>query len=85
MEKTQKGGTSMCDNEREELLRRIDNCQSIAELFELVKKENIDMRMQTLCGASNIPPKMLTYDASSTETPLQRLRAVVRLAAQNKY
>ena len=74
----------MCSTEKDELLKRIDNCQSIVELFELVKNENIDMRMQTLCSASNIPPKMLTYDSSSTESPLERLRAVVRLAAKNK-
>lgn len=75
----------MCGTQKEELIKRIDECQSIAELFELVKKENIDMRMQTLCSASNIPPKMLTYDATSTETPLDRLRTVVRLAVLNQH
>lgn len=74
----------MCsDKNIPELIKKIDNCQSITELFELVKEENIDMRMQTLCSASNIPPKMLTYDYTSTESPLDRLKKVVRLAVEN--
>ena len=68
---------------KKDLLKRIDSCETIAELFEIVRTENIDMRMQTLCSASNIPPKMLTYDPSCTESPLDRLRTVVRLAAEN--
>ncbi len=66
-----------------ELLARIDSCTTISEIFEFVRAENIDMRMQTLCSASCIPPRMLTYDNTSDETPLQRLKAVVRLTVEN--
>lgn len=71
---------------KEDILREIQNCSTIAELFALVKNENIDMRMQTLCSASNIPPKLLEYDSSaSLEDPLIRLKKVVSLAAENRY
>ena len=70
-------------DKKADLLKRIDDCTTIAQLFELVRHEHIDMRMQTLCSASNIPPKMLTYDYNCTESPLERLRKVVRLAVQN--
>lgn len=70
---------------KEALLKEIENCTTIAELFILVKTENIDMRMQTLTGASNIPPKLLEYDSSaSIEDPLIRLKKVVKLAVENK-
>ncbi|MBR3971492.1 MAG: hypothetical protein IKJ83_01200 [Ruminococcus sp.] len=73
----------MCAD-KNELLNKIDGCETIADLFALVQEENIDMRMQTLCSASNIPPKMLTYDPTSTESPLERLRKVVRLTVENR-
>lgn len=70
---------------REELLNAIDSCTTIADIFTLVKSENIDMRMQTLCSASNIPPKLLEYDSSaSIEDPLVRLKKVVSLAVENQ-
>lgn len=68
---------------KDELLRAIDNCTSIADIFELVREENIDMRMQTLRSASCIPPRMLTFDENSEESPLDRLKAVVRLTIEN--
>ena len=73
----------MCNRDKARLISRIDSCQTIAELFALVKEENIDMRMQTLCSASNIPPRMLTYTPDSAESPLSRLKAVVKLALDN--
>ncbi|MBQ8000947.1 MAG: hypothetical protein IJ298_06950 [Ruminococcus sp.] len=76
----------MCTGKtKEALLRQIDACSTIAELFTLVKTENIDMRMQTLCSASNIPPKLPEYDSSaSIEDSLVRLKDVVRLAVENQ-
>lgn len=74
----------MCDDYKKELLMKIDRCETIADLFALVKEENIDMRMQTLCSASNIPPKMLTYDPTSAESPLERLRKVVKLSVESR-
>ncbi len=71
---------------KDELLKAVDSCSTIAELFVLVKNENIDMRMQTLNSASNIPPKLLEYDSSaSIEDPLIRLKKVVSLAVENQY
>ena len=71
---------------KEDLLKEIDNYSTIAEIFTLVKNENIDMRMQTLCSASNIPPKLLEYNSSaSLEDPLIRLKKVVRLATENQF
>lgn len=86
-----KGGICMCtDNSgrksKEDLLKEVDRCSTISELFALVKNNNIDMRMQTLCSASNIPPKLLEYDSSaSIEDPLIRLKKVVRLATENQF
>lgn len=77
---------SKAPKSKEELLREVENCTTISELFVLVKKENIDMRMQTLCSASNIPPRLLDYDSVvSIEDPLIRLRKVVSLAIENQY
>lgn len=71
---------------KDELLKAVDSCSTIAELFVLVKNENIDMRMQTLNSASNIPPKLLEYDSSdSIEDPLIRLKKVVSLAVEDQY
>ncbi len=66
-----------------ELLRALENCTSIADIFEFVRAQNIDMRMQTLRGASCIPPKMLTFDETSLESPIDRLKAVVKLTIEN--
>ncbi len=77
---------SFSGKSKEDLLREIDSCSTIAQIFSLVKNENIDMRMQTLCSASNIPPKLLEYDSSaSLEDPLIRLKKVVRLAVENQF
>ncbi len=66
-----------------ELLKAVDTCTSIADIFELVRAQNIDMRMQTLRGASCIPPKMLTFDDTSEESPIDRLKAVVKLTIES--
>ncbi len=77
---------SFSGKSKEDLLKEIDCCSTIAEIFALVKNENIDMRMQTLTSASNIPPKLLEYDSSaSLEDPLIRLKKVVRLAVENQF
>lgn len=65
-----------------ELLHAVDSCSSIAELFELVRKEHIDIRMQTLCSASCIPPKPISFDPSDTVSPLVKLKSAVRLAVE---
>ncbi len=62
------------------LLRKLELCGTIAELFELVRSEKIDIRMQTLCSASNIPPKMFNHDPESLEPPFERLKKLVKIA-----
>ena len=77
---------NICQYNREELLRAVESCGTIAEFFTLVKNNNIDMRMQTLNAASNIPPRLLEYDScASLEDPLIRLKEVVTLAIMNQY
>ena len=44
---------------KSELLHAVDMVESIAELFALVQRETIDIRMHSFTSASNIPPKML--------------------------
>ena len=67
---------------RKELLSAVDSCETISELFELVKEEHIDIRMQTLCSASCIPPKPITYDPADTTAPLTKLKRAVRFAIE---
>lgn len=65
------------------LLKALDNCDTISELFELVRNEQIDIRMQTLCSASNIPPKIFNNDPESLEPAFERLRKLVKLAIEH--
>ena len=65
-----------------EILNAVNNCNSIAELFELVRKENINIRMQTLCSASCIPPKPVSFDPADTVSPLVKLKEAVRIAVE---
>lgn len=78
----------MCDNlsakmSKAQLFDAIDKCDSIAEIFSLVKQADIDIRMQTLCSASCVPPKELSADYSSPEEALQRLKEAVRFAIES--
>ncbi len=65
-----------------ELLNAVDKVESISELFSLVQKEKIDIRMHSFTSASNIPPKML--DLTDTQTsPLEKLKFAVKSAINN--
>ena len=67
-----------------ELLRAIDNAETISDLFKLVKEQNINMRMHTLPGASNIKPKRLEIRSFPPGTSyLDKLKAAVRLTVEN--
>ncbi len=70
----------MTAEKKHQLLCAVDSCNSISELFELVRKENIDIRMQTLCSASCIPPKPVSFDPADTTSPLEKLKNAVSLA-----
>lgn len=67
---------------KSELLNAVDMVESIAELFSLVQRENIDIRMHSFTSASNIPPKML--DLTDTQvSPLDKLKFAVKSAINN--
>lgn len=68
---------------KQELLRAVDRCRTISQLFDLVRQEEINMSMHTLPGASNIPPKRLEIrNLDPGASPLDRLKAAVRMTVE---
>lgn len=67
---------------KSELLHAVDMVESIAELFALVQKERIDIRMHSFTSASNIPPKMLDLTDIQV-SPLDKLKFAVKSAIEN--
>ncbi len=67
---------------KDKLLKAIDECTSLSQLFALIQHENIVIQMHTLPGASNIAPKTLTPQQiiNKKDTPFERLREQVRKA-----
>ena len=55
-----------------QLLKAIDECQSLSQLFALIQHENIVIRMHSQSGASNLTPQKLTPNEiiSKKDTPL---------------
>ncbi len=69
---------------KEELLEAIDKSKTIADLFTLVKEQDINMRMHTVQGASNTKPKKLEIRSfPPNATYLDRLKAAVKLTVEN--
>lgn len=69
---------------KKQLLRAVDKAKTIADLFKLVKEQNINMRMHTLPSASNVAPKRLELRSFPPDsTHLDRLKAAVRLTVEN--
>lgn len=69
---------------KSQLLRAIDKAKSIADLFKLVKEQDINMRMHTLPSASNVAPKRMELRSFPPDsTHLDRLKAAVRLTVEN--
>lgn len=70
---------------KEQLLKEIDACKSLSQLFALIQQEGIVMRMYGQSGASNITPKTLSPKEiidNREDTPFERLRAKVREAVE---
>ena len=70
---------------KEQLLKEIDACKSLSQLFALIQHEGIVMRMYSQPGASNLTPKKLYPKEIMTnkeDTPLERLRLRVRKAVE---
>ena len=67
-----------------ELLSAIDSARTIADLFRLVKEQDINMRMHTLPSASNVAPKRLEIRTFPPNfSYLDRLKSAVRLTVEN--
>jgi tRNA A37 threonylcarbamoyladenosine dehydratase len=79
------GGVAMAEKmSKNELLDAIDKSRTIADLFRLVKEQDINMRMHTVQGASNTKPKKLEIRSfPPNATYLDRLKAAVRLTVEN--
>ena len=62
-----------------ELLKAIDDCQSISQLCALVQHEHIVIQMKSQQAASNIPYRELPKNPAIS--PVESLRAQIREAA----
>ncbi len=63
-----------------ELLKAVDDCVSISQLFALVQHEGLVLPMESQKGASNIAPKKLSTDKTKLKSPLEKLKDRVRIA-----
>lgn len=63
-----------------ELLKAIDGCTSLSQLFALIQLEGIVIQMHSQSGASNLRPKTLGPGEiiNKKDTPFERLKAEVR-------
>ena len=63
-----------------ELLKAIDECTTLSQLFALIQLEGIVIQMHSQSGASNLKPKKLTPGEiiDKKDTPFERLKAEVR-------
>lgn len=63
---------SINENQRkskEFLLKAVDSCTSLSDVYTLVQSERIDVRMRNLSKASDIPPKKLDPKKLSDLSP----------------
>lgn len=67
-----------------ELLKAIDGCTSLSQLFALIQLEGIVIQMHSQSGASNLTPKTLGPGEiiSKKDTPFERLKAEVRKSVE---
>ncbi|MDO4747782.1 MAG: hypothetical protein Q4A12_01260 [Eubacteriales bacterium] len=63
-----------------ELLKAVDDCVSISQLFALVQHEGLVLQMQSLPGASNISPKKLSTGEAAMKSPIENLKNRVKTA-----
>ena len=68
--------------DKSRLLRQIDTCTTLSELFALIAKEKIVIQMHSQPGASNLTPRVLSAQemVDKNDTPFERLKAEVRRA-----
>ena len=67
---------------QKQLIKEIDECKSLSQLFALIQHEHIVIQMHTQPGASNLTPKKLGSKEiiDKKDTPFERLKAEVRKA-----
>lgn len=67
---------------QKQLIKEIDECKSLSQLFALIQHEHIVIQMHTQPGASNLTPKKLGPKEiiDKKDTPFERLKAEVRKA-----
>lgn len=80
--------TGVCGYSRKskaDLIKEIDNCKSLSQLFALIQHEGIVLQMHSQSGASNLKPKTLGPKEiiDKKDTPFERLKAEVRKAIEN--
>ncbi len=70
-----------------ELLKAIDNCTSLSQLFALIQHEQIEIQMHAQDGASNLTPRKLTAKdiIGNRDFPLDRLKNEVKKAVCINY
>lgn len=70
---------------KSQLLKAIDECQSLSQLFALIQHEEIVIQMHTQSGASNLTPKKLGPKEiiDKKDTPFERLKAEVRKSVES--
>ena len=70
---------------KSQLLKAIDECQSLSQLFALIQHEEIVIQMHTQSGASNLTPKKLGPKEiiDKKDTPFERLKTEVRKSVES--
>lgn len=70
-----------------ELLRAIDECTSLSQLFALIQHEHIEIQMHAQSGASNLQPRKLSAKEiiGNKNIPLDRLKTEVKKAVCLNY
>lgn len=72
---------------KKQLLKAIDDCRSLSQLFALIQHENIVMQMHSQPGASNLTPKKLGPKEiiAKKDTPIERLKSQVKKSVEETY
>ncbi|MBQ1839291.1 MAG: hypothetical protein II127_06710 [Ruminococcus sp.] len=70
-----------------QLLRAIDDCTTLSQLFALIQHEQIEVQMHAQSGASNVKPRKLTTKEilGNRDLPLDRLKMEVKKAVCGAY
>lgn len=78
--------TGYAKKPKKELIKAIDDCVSLSQLFALIQHENITMQMHSQPGASNLAPKVLSAQEiiDKKDTPLERLKTEIKKSVLKK-